>query len=291
MSWLETAGVRTEGSEIIIAVEGDDARTWLNGQITNDLKRLSPERSVYGLVLTTKGRVLADVIAFERSGNTLFATSRDVWPALHEQLEKYIIMEDVTLRETTLRAITIAGSRAGEIDLAAALTGIDATIIATSRLGTSRDVIVEAADHERALSRLIDAAVAVGGGAVDDAAWDGARIASGVPRFAVDFGDKTYPQEAGLKDRAVSFEKGCYLGQEVVCMLENRGQVSRSLVRVTLPEGARAGQALRHGEENVGELTSVAPGHGLAMVKRAHAQPGTSLQSGQGAAVVVGVVG
>jgi len=74
-------------------------------------------------------------------------------------------------------------------------------------------------------------------------------------------------------------------------MLENRGQVSRSLVRVTLPEGARAGQPLRHGEENVGELTSVAAGHGLAMVKRAHALAGTSLESGDGAAVVVGIVG
>ncbi len=288
--WTETAGVRAQDADIVIAVDGDDARTWLNGQITNDLKRLSPDHGVYGLVLTTKGRVLADVLGFERGGGVFFATNRGVWPALREQLEKYIIMEDVTLRETSLRVITVLGARAGEIDLSTVLAGMDASIVTSDRLGAGRDVIVEQAVYDDVHTLLVAAAQAVGGSAVDDAAWELARISAGVPRFSVDFGEKTYPQEAGLKDRAVSFEKGCYLGQEVVCMLENRGQLSRTLVRVRLSSGAPAGSALRRGEDSVGELTSVAGEHGLAMVKRAHAEPGTSLDTDHGSALVVGVV-
>lgn len=290
-SWFESVGVRAEESEIVIAVEGDDARTWLNGQITNDLKKLTPERGVYGLVLTTKGRVLADVLAFERGEAVFFVTSRAVWPALHDQLEKYIIMEDVTLRETTLRVISIAGARAAELDAGAALAGIEATVVASSRLGESREVIVEEAQRAAAQVKLVSAATAFGGGAVSEEAWEAARVERGVPRFAIDFGEKTYPQEAGLEARAVSFQKGCYLGQEVVCMLENRGQLSRSLVRVSLSGAAQAGTAVKRGEERVGELTSVAGEHGLAMLKRAHTDQGTHLEIDGGTAIVIGPAG
>src|SRR5262249_30258701 len=76
---------------------------------------------------------------------------------------------------------------------------------------------------------------APGEGAVgDESAWEALRIEQGVPRFRHDFDESTYPQEASLEKRAVSFDKGCYLGQEVVCMLELRGQVKRKLVPVTL---------------------------------------------------------
>ncbi|MFO0713545.1 MAG: hypothetical protein U0353_27080, partial [Sandaracinus sp.] len=92
-------GVREIEDERVIAVEGDDARTWLNGQISNDLKKLRPGGTIYGLVLTSKGRILADLLAFERGGTLFFSTSKDAWPALRAQLEKFIIMEDVSLRE------------------------------------------------------------------------------------------------------------------------------------------------------------------------------------------------
>ena len=124
-----------------------------------------------------------------------------------------------------------------------------------------------------------------------------------MPRFAVDFGERTYPQEAGLKRRALSFEKGCYHGQEVVCMLENRGQVTRSLVRLRLGGPAVAGAEVRRGDDVVGEVTSVSETFGgrggsaapdvraLAFVKRAHAEAGGSLEIGGRPATIEGAAG
>jgi folate-binding protein YgfZ len=275
--------------EIVIAVEGDDARTWLNGQMTNDLKRLSRDAGVYGLVLTTKGRVLADLFAFEREGALFFSVDRAVWPQLHEQLEKYIIMEDVRLRETSLRTISLCGERARELELRA-LPG--ASVVSHARLGPSLDVVVEESALVatcEALARAI-APLREGPAEIEDAEWERARIERGVPRFPVDFGERTYPQEAGLKRRALAFDKGCYLGQEVVCMLENRGQVTRSLVRLAIEAGTAEGAPLRRGEDVVGELTSVSGAHGLGLVKRALTEPGTALESDRGAATVLGLV-
>lgn len=288
--WTESVGVRAQRGDVVIAVEGDDARTWLNGQITNDLKRLRPDTAVYGLVLSAKGRILTDVVVLEPPGALVFALPAAAWPAVHEHLEKYIIMEDVTLRETTLALLTLAGARAGELDVERQLAGLDVTVSAHDRLGPGREILVERANEDEALRRLVAAAQTLGGGLVDDVAWEAARVQRAVPRWSVDFGERTYPQEAGLK-RALAFDKGCYLGQEVVCMLENRGQVTRSLVALALPPGASVGAALLRGGETVGEVTSVAGPHALALVKRVASEPGTELDTPQGTAQVVRLVG
>ncbi|MDP9152281.1 MAG: folate-binding protein YgfZ, partial [Myxococcota bacterium] len=128
----------------------------------------------------------------------------------------------------------------------------------------------------------------------------------GVPRFGADFDDQTYPQEASLETTAVSFDKGCYLGQEVVCMLEMRGHVKRKLVSVVIdaaeppPAGADVhgqGGASAAGNDGAGEVigkvTSAAasPGLGkivgLAMMKRAHSVPGTRITVAGASAKVV----
>ncbi len=129
---------------------------------------------------------------------------------------------------------------------------------------------------------------AVGGGLGDDRAWEALRLERRVPQFGADFDATTYPQEAGLEKRAVSFAKGCYLGQEVVFMLEKRGHVKRLLVtlRVAAPitrRRAARGSSMPAGEESVGAVTSAAivPSAGgpvaMAMVKRAKSEPGTAL--------------
>jgi folate-binding protein YgfZ len=289
--WELTAGHRVQRDEIVIAVEGDDARAWLNGQMTNDLKRLTRDSGVYGLVLTLKGRVLADLFAFEHGSTLCFAVDRAVWPALREQLERYIIMEDVTLRETQLRVVSVCGARVEALDLAPLAAG-GACVVRHLRLGPSREVVVEEGSLVPTLEKLAAALAAIGadGAEIDEQEWERARIAMGVPRFPVDFGDRTYPQEAGLKRRALAFDKGCYLGQEVVCMLENRGQVTRSLVRLAIESGASVGAPLRRGADVVGELTSVSGGRGLGLVKRALTEPGTALESDRGPATVLGLV-
>ena len=93
-------------------------------------------------------------------------------------------------------------------------------------------MLAAASETPALFDRLAAEARRVGGGAVSEAGFDLARVRAGRPRFGRDFGAQQYPQEAGHKQRAVSFGKGCYLGQEVVCTLENRGRLTRRLVRL-----------------------------------------------------------
>ncbi|GAB4111546.1 MAG: folate-binding protein YgfZ [Sandaracinaceae bacterium] len=292
-SWLASMGVRSRPDEIVVAVEGEDARAWLNGQMTNDLKKLAPGSSVYGLVLTPKGRVLTELLVHEREGGLAFVTPRASWPSLRAQLEKYIIMEDVVLRETDLEVTTVAGARATLPTFDAALS---VSTFRADRLGPTVEVLSPASTTASVRERLLEAAVAAGGGPIDEGSWELARIARGIPRFPVDFGERSYPQEAGLKRRALAFDKGCYLGQEVVCMLENRGQVTRSLVRLEVDGPATAGvPILDPSGETVGEVTSAAADgdrtHALGYVKRVLTEPGTSLRVDGRTARVAGHAG
>jgi folate-binding protein YgfZ len=128
----------------------------------------------------------------------------------------------------------------------------------------------------------------------DDAGWEVVRVLASVPRFGVDFDDGNYPQEAALETKAVSFDKGCYLGQEVVCMLEMRGHVKKKLVSLAIDgsESPPAHTPVEDGKGSVGEVTTAvrAPDgsvHALAMVKYAVTARGTELVVGGHPARVV----
>lgn len=280
--WLEeSVGVRALEDRLVVAVRGDDARTWLNGQLTNDVKLLSASRSVFGLILTTKGRILADATAHEHEGAVFVDLPRAAWPAVSVHLEKYIIMEDVTLAPMPeLTVVTAQGPKAGELVPAAG---------AHDRLGHGgRDLLVHASTLGAELDALAKAATALGGGRVSDAGWELARVRAGVPRFGVDFDEHVYPHEAGLEKTAVSFQKGCYLGQEVVCMLESRGQISRRLTRLDVDGTVSVGAALSDAAGNdVGRISSAVSGDGhtlaLGMVKRTVLAAGGTLHAGASA--------
>ena len=142
---------------------------------------------------------------------------------------------------------------------------------------------------------LADEAAARGGVVADEATWERVRIEAGLPRFGVEVDESLYPQEAALEKLAVSFSKGCYLGQEVVYMLENRGHVKQKLVPLDL-EGTvvpeRGAPVATAEGEVVGEVRSatLGPARGLpvaiAMVKYAQAKSGTELRVGDSAARV-----
>ncbi|MBL8720772.1 MAG: hypothetical protein JNL79_32595 [Myxococcales bacterium] len=115
---------------------------------------------------------------------------------------------------------------------------------------------------------------------LEESAVEARRIAAGRAAFGVDFDEKNYVQECGLEARAVSFSKGCYLGQEVVCMLQMRGHVNKRLVQLAVPTGIAPGAELTVDGQVVGAVTSVAGEAALAMVKYAHSEPGKRLSLG-----------
>jgi folate-binding protein YgfZ len=160
-------------------------------------------------------------------------------------------------------------------------------------------VLATASEREGVLTALTNATEREGGGAVDEAAFALARLRVGRPALGLDFGERAYPQEAGLKGLAVSFNKGCYLGQEVVCTLEHRGKLSRRLVRLQSTEGTAAvgDELVDPAGQTIGQVTSCAEdgasGRMLALgyAKTAHAVEGRELHAPHGRFVVLGLAG
>lgn len=255
LDWLEhSVGVLALSDRAIIAVSGDDAREWLQGQLTNQLEGVESGGSVYAFVLTLKGRTLADTYALVREDDVWLDVPATQVDALLERFDRYIIMEDVDLEHLEdLRVITAQGPRADEV----AQDGWPA-----DRLGVGgRQWVVSESKLGSELERLTARCGELDGGWVSDEVWNHAHVVRGRPRFGVDFGDWTYPQETGLNPVAVSFTKGCYIGQETVVMLQNRGKAPKVLWRwmIDSVEPPTVKAPITLGDAVVGEITSAAP--------------------------------
>jgi folate-binding protein YgfZ len=280
-------GVRVLHDISIVRVTGDDRRTWLNGQISNDVRATKPGDAIYALVLGLHGKILADLFALDRGDDFTLVIPSAAADAVFAQLTKHIIMEDVELsRLDDVAVLTAQGPEARLAIERAALAS--ASAFPCDRLGTGGfDLLVPRAEADDAFAALRTAAEELGGVAVDDDTWALTALRNGRPRFGIDFGERHYPQEAGLRERALSFGKGCYLGQEVVCTLESRGQLVRKLVQLDAAAAPSAGASitLADGTE-VGVVTSAAadPSTGRAIafayLKRAHAVVGTAVRAG-----------
>jgi folate-binding protein YgfZ len=292
-----SAGVRARDDLTLVHVRGDDRVSWLNGQITNDVREMTRGEGVYALAVTVRGKIMADVWALDRGDELALLLPESARAAVLESFERQIIMEDVELAtDHALRVISVQGPRAAEV---AREAGLEAH--RCDELGAGGVfVLLDAAARDDGLQRLLAAAERAGGREVEQSGFELARLRAGRARFGADFSDQNYPQEAGLKSLAVSFNKGCYLGQEVVCTLENRGRLSRSLVRLEadgaleLPRGTELRDAQDHA---IGHVTSSAidgeRGVALALgyVKSAHADAGARVRAGDRELRVVARVG
>ncbi len=278
-----------------LVVRGADRMSWLNGLVTCDMTKLGPDRALYGLAVTPKGRVLADLVFVAEAEHVLLLLPMSEVASVAAAFEHYLVMEDAELMPApdAYRVCFVHGPEAGRVLERARAAG--ATAATLDRLGLGGGVVVTHVSSADAVRAALAAAVTEAGGAMGgvDVA-EILRIEQGVPRFGVDFGPSTYPQEAGLEQRAVSFDKGCYLGQEVVCMLQLRGHVKRKLVPVLFENGvAVPGTSVVSADgQPLGELTTIGASPslgknvGLAMVKIAFAAPGTELRIGDAKAFV-----
>jgi len=273
-----------------ILVKGKDRTSWLNGLVTCDLAKLAPEAAAYGLVLEKKGRIQTDFFALPggtSSADTLaLAVPRSLRDEMVETLDHYLIMEDAELAPADLVVWHLAGPRA-----AAALEEVAAPFAGTLALAGLEGAVlaVPEADADAARERISRIVSAAGGAVVDEPAWEAILIERGLPRFGVEADGTLLPQEASLEKLAVSFDKGCYLGQEVVYMLENRGRPKRKLVRLELDGDAPAdkGDAVTTPDGAVvGDVRSSVIGPeakkpvAIAMIKWAQTPAGTELRVG-----------
>ncbi|HKP57455.1 MAG TPA: glycine cleavage T C-terminal barrel domain-containing protein [Polyangiales bacterium] len=266
----------------VLRVQGDDRLTWLNGQLTNDLRKLESESSVRALAVHVRGKIMAEVWVVSAAEELLVVLPRTAEATLLESFERYIIMEDVTLAPwPTAQVVQLLGPLSGVSAPASAGGALPEGGFAFDELGFGGRAWL---GEPEALAPVLAALRGAGVPEIDERGYELARLRAGSPRYGRDFGDRSYPQEAGLK-ALVSFAKGCYLGQEVVCTLENRGRLNRQLALFTgrgAPP-APSSQLVGANSEALGEVTSAVFDAdsqnvlALGYVKRAHAAPGTTL--------------
>jgi len=243
-----------------LRVTGPEARTWLNGLVTCDVLPVTEGRGAFGLALNKQGKIQSEVEIVGMPDGLLLGVSPGVDRKLAEMLDKFLVMEDaeLTVATETYAWADFHGTAAATLaEAAARITGGHAAVIPFTLEGGATLVFERSAQLE--LERFIDHTPALSLASETD--WEAFRIEHELGRFGVDFGENDNPHEAALDRRAVSWNKGCYLGQEVVCMQDMRGKLKRRLVALALDSvdapaaGSPVTTATGEGEP-VGEVTS-----------------------------------
>jgi tRNA-modifying protein YgfZ len=260
----------------VLKVGGPDAATFLQGQFTNDLRNISLRQSVYGLWLDRKGHVIGDshVVLADSGAEFWIVSTASPAPTIVRRLEDHIIADEVTIEDMTAswRGVSLIGAGVGEWCTGEPRPGF--SFPGRRTIGENREWIFHDSDAGP-ITGVLSAARVLSDGEVERM-----RIASAIPLVPRDIGPADLPNEGGLDQQAISYSKGCYLGQEVMARLKSRGRVRRVLVRVTGTGAVPAVPAAlwRTGRKE-GELRSAAvdgPGYsGLALVSAATAAAGS----------------
>ena len=275
-----------------LALVGPQAGEFLDGQVTNEVGSLEIGSGVYAALLTPKGKMLGDLRVLRVSENELLLIcERVALQAIFDTIRRALLGWDAELQKRTIEMGLL--SVIGDADQL--VPGLGAAEHSSKqfnegyavRTDVGIDFVVPAERTETTRAELLVDGIAEI--AADDA--EIVRVEQGRPRYGVDLDDSVIPQEAGLNKRAVSFTKGCYVGQETVARMHYKGKPNRHLRGLRLSEPLAPGTTLRSGDKEVGKISSavVSPRLGpigLALVRREVA-PGDEVQAGAATATVV----
>jgi len=293
-----------------IAVAGADRATYLQGLLTNDIESLTPGTGCYAAWLTPQGRMLTDMHVLQSPGMILMDVPIDLVTPTLARLDQFLFAEDVRLESMAeaMTSVWLHGPQAAAV-IQKSVTGISGladwtayqhgtatfggdpvSIARIDQLGVPGYCVFLARATERPFA---ESAVSAGARVVSLDAIHAARVEAGYPVFGVDMTDDTIPLEAGIEQRAISFTKGCFVGQEVVIRVLHRGggRVARKLVGLKLDAAAKAGARVLSGEREIGFVTSAAisPGFGpiaLGYVHRDFTAAGSEVRVDGHAAIV-----
>jgi folate-binding protein YgfZ len=260
-------------------VTGPDRARYLNAILTNNIKDLAPLHGNVSLLLSPQGRILAELETYALPESLFCVSYALIREQLIETIEKYIIMDDVTLTDETQRLGTLSLEGPAAAAIVSELTKVELKSFAELQ---RRDVLVGAIpctvirrspgkivgaeilaerQHMELLWRTFqEKANAAGGGAVGYCALSALRLEQGIPWFSYDFGEKQIPHEAALEKSHISYTKGCYTGQEIVERVRSRGQVNRRRVglRFTGEAVPSSGELLTADGKEAGHVTRAA---------------------------------
>jgi tRNA-modifying protein YgfZ len=276
----------------LLVVGGTEAAEYLQGQLTNDVEAIEPDEGAYAALLDRKGHMQADMrVLRPGEGPALWLLLEpEGLAAATRHLQMYKIGREVEVTDAGAeqalisligpRAVEIAGSAPLPENFCETVTVGGAECLAVGA-AAGIDLIVPAAERERAR----DALLAAGAVEVSAEAAEILRIEVGRPRFGAEMGTETMPAEAGIVEQAVSFTKGCYIGQETVARLHYKGKPNRHLRGLRFSAPAAPGEPLRLGEKEVGTVGSAAISPALGPVGlgilRREAEPGATVAVGE----------
>lgn len=266
-------GLYDLGFRAKISLTGGDRVRWLNGMVTNNIRDLAVGEGVYAFLLNPQGHILGDLYAYNRGESITVDTDSGQAEKILATFDHYIIMDDVEVTNLSeqLTALGIAGPKSREVLAAAGFAIPEMRALQAQSViwqGT-QCTLVRGEDEEfvsyeiwlapESVRQLWDALLAAGAAPVGSEALELLRIVSGIPRYGVDIRERDLPQETE-QARALNFNKGCYVGQEIVERIRSRGTVHRKFTgfvadgRLQIVSGTR----IVAGEKEVGEITSAA---------------------------------
>jgi folate-binding protein YgfZ len=311
---LHGCGIYDLGFRARISLTGSDRVRWLNGMVTNNIRDLAAGHGVYAFLLSPQGRILGDMVVYNLGESLMVETDRSQAEKIIAAFNHYIIMDDVEVTNISDQqtALGVAGPKSRAILNAA---GIEVPELQPLQMitpkcncdcGCSECTVVRGEDAQREsyeiwlapqdVAKTWHALVAAGATPAGSEALEMERIATGVPLYGADIRERDLPQETEQM-RALNFNKGCYVGQEIVERIRSRGNVHRKFTGF-LVEGAAAiatGAKIVSDEKEVGEVTSVAVLHlppsertvALGYIRREVGIPGREVTIGNVKATVV----
>jgi folate-binding protein YgfZ len=242
------AGIIDHAVGGVLRLRGKDRVRFLNAMVTNDVARLTPGHACAALITTTKGKVIAELLVLARAEELLVLVLQGPVARVVTTLDAHIIADDVELENVTEQfgVIAVEGPKCRELVWrifpreplpmeAFAFTenqyqGLHATVIRHSVVGDKGLLmLIPAEHHDRIKSYLVQGAVGLDGAEIGRAAWNTRRIEKGRPWFGTDVTEENFPAECGLESH-VSYDKGCYLGQETIARMHYRGHPNWKLV-------------------------------------------------------------
>ena len=289
----------------LIRVRGGDSQRFLNAMLSNNTADLRPGQGCYAAFLNPKGHMVTDMVVYAEEESYLLEVEPHIVATFLEAIDFFVISEDVAFVDETGKRAALGVQGPHAADVLVAVTGqedlrgmapygnhacriADCDVWVANRSYTLEPgylLVAEPAAAETVWAAIRERGGGFQGCTVGLKALDTLRIESGKPRFGVDMTDATIPLEANLSE-AISYTKGCYVGQEVIARIDARGHVNRQLVGLLLGETGLpdAGAKLFSPDREVGWITSAAQSPAmqqtiaLAYVRREFLEPGTTLQ-------------
>lgn len=287
----ESAAFRLLDDRMVVRVTGDDRASFLHGMCSNDVKGAKPGSVLPALVLTEHAHVICEFFLWVLEDAYLIETDRASWPHLREHLEKFLIADDVEMDETALGVLDVEGPRAPDTLASAGISQActlkpwscaavaDKTVVGhVQRFGAPACSVIGERAH---LDGIASGIGSHGAAAASAESLDALRIANGIARIGVDTAEKTIALEGRL-ERAISFNKGCYVGQETIERATARGGLKKRLFGLRFAKPVEPGTALMLDGKEVGRVTSSTTlpnlgAVGLAILHHSAWAPGTSL--------------